>query len=70
MEVSGQLHSPAALPRGNICRHPFDRGWVGTRVGLDAVTKREYPIIVPVPVALITILTELPLLLLGYGQRF
>jgi hypothetical protein len=37
MEVSGQLHVPAALP-------PVPHwigGWVGPRVGLDAVEKRK-----------------------------
>jgi hypothetical protein len=38
MEVSGQLHAPAALPRGE--RAPgtvWIGGWVGFRAGLDAV---------------------------------
>jgi hypothetical protein len=36
MEVSGQLHAPAALP-------PGIGGWVGPRAGLDAVLKRKIP---------------------------
>jgi hypothetical protein len=36
MEVSGQLHFPAALPPGLV-------GWVGPRAVLDAVVKRKIP---------------------------
>jgi hypothetical protein len=36
MEVSGQLHAPAALP-------PEKEGWVGSRAVLDAVVKRKIP---------------------------
>jgi len=36
MEVSGQLHAPAALL-------PVIGGWVGPRAGLDTVSKREIP---------------------------
>jgi hypothetical protein len=42
MEVSGQLHAPAALPKE---RAPFAHcigGWVGPRAGLDAVEKKKY----------------------------
>jgi hypothetical protein len=42
MEVSGQLHSPAYLPPGEIThRTHWIRGWVGPKTGLDAVEKRE-----------------------------
>jgi hypothetical protein len=38
MEVSGQLHAPAALPPV-----PIGAGdWVGPRAGLDAVAKRKF----------------------------
>jgi hypothetical protein len=37
MEVSGQLHSPAALP---TVIH-WIGGWVGPRAGLNAVEKRK-----------------------------
>jgi hypothetical protein len=36
MEVSGQLHAPAALPSGIH----WIGGWVGLRVGLDAGVTR------------------------------
>jgi hypothetical protein len=45
MEVSGQLHAPAALPRGKSPRYPLDRtldgsqsrfGWLGDDKILDA----------------------------------
>jgi hypothetical protein len=42
MEVSGQLHAPAALPPGK--GPPGTRwmgGWVGPRAGLDAVENRK-----------------------------
>jgi hypothetical protein len=42
MEVSGQLHAPAALPPGK--ESPgihWIGGWVGPRAGLDATEKRE-----------------------------
>jgi len=41
MEVSGQLHAPAALlPR----KEPlWMGGWVGPRAGLDTVVKRKIP---------------------------
>jgi hypothetical protein len=43
MEVSGQLHAPAALPQGKSPCYPLDRrgGWVGTRAILDTVVKRK-----------------------------
>jgi hypothetical protein len=44
MEVSGQLHAPAALPPG---KEPpgahWIGGWVGPRAVLDAVVKRKIP---------------------------
>jgi hypothetical protein len=39
MEVSGQLHPPAALPPGTH----WIGGCVGARAGLDAVQKRNIP---------------------------
>jgi hypothetical protein len=36
MEVSDQLHAPAALPPG-VGR------WVGPRAGLDAVVREKFP---------------------------
>jgi hypothetical protein len=44
MEVSGQLHVLATLPRGD--RTPGTHwigGWVGPRASLDAVAKRKIP---------------------------
>jgi hypothetical protein len=42
MEVIGQLHDPDALPLGKEPRSThWIRGWVGPRVGLDAVEKRK-----------------------------
>jgi hypothetical protein len=45
MEVSGQLHAPAALPPGKELLIPIGwiRGWVGPRAVLDAVVKRKIP---------------------------
>jgi hypothetical protein len=44
MEVSGQLHAPAALPPG---KEPPGTHWIGGWVGpgavLDAVVKRKIP---------------------------
>jgi hypothetical protein len=41
MEVSGQLHAPAALPPGKEPPVPIEKGgWVGPRVGLDAVKRK------------------------------
>jgi hypothetical protein len=57
MEVSGQLHTPAALPsRGRAPDTHWIGGWVGTRASLDTVTRKipsllaglEPPIIQPV----------------------
>jgi hypothetical protein len=39
MEVSGQLHTLAALPPGEEPLVPI--GWMGPRAILDAVVKRE-----------------------------
>jgi hypothetical protein len=42
MEVSSQFHDPAALPPGE--RAPGTHwigGWVGLRVGFDAVERRQ-----------------------------
>jgi hypothetical protein len=42
MEVSGQLHAPAALSSGKDPRYLLDRGgWVGPRAVLDTVVKRK-----------------------------
>jgi hypothetical protein len=38
MEMSSQLHAPAALPTGI---GDLIGGWVGPRAGLDAVVKRN-----------------------------
>jgi hypothetical protein len=44
MEVSGQLHAPAALPLGKEHLVPFwIGGWVGLRAVLEAVVKRKIP---------------------------
>jgi hypothetical protein len=43
MEVSGQLHAPAALPQGKIHGTHWIRGWLGPRAVLDAVVKRKIP---------------------------
>jgi hypothetical protein len=40
MEMSGQLHAPAALTPGKQRRVPH---WVGPRVGLNAVAKEKFP---------------------------
>jgi hypothetical protein len=44
MEVSNQLHAPAALLPGKepLGTHRI-RAWVGPRAGLDAVAKRKNP---------------------------
>jgi hypothetical protein len=45
MEVSGQLHAPAALPPGErVSGTHWIGGWVGPRAVLDAVVKRKIPI--------------------------
>jgi hypothetical protein len=42
MEVSGQLHAPAALtPRERAPGTHWIGGWVGPRAVLDAVVKRK-----------------------------
>jgi hypothetical protein len=41
MEVSGQLHAPAALPQGKEAH--WIGGCVGPRAVLDAVVKRKIP---------------------------
>jgi hypothetical protein len=43
MEVSGQLHAPAALPRRKNPGTYWIGGWVGPRASLDAVAKRKIP---------------------------
>jgi hypothetical protein len=42
MDVSGQLHAPAALPPGKELLVPIGV-WVGRRVVPDAVVKRKIP---------------------------
>jgi hypothetical protein len=41
MEVSGQLHTPAA--RGRAPDTHWIGGWVDLRIGLDMVSKRKIP---------------------------
>jgi hypothetical protein len=44
MEVSGQLHAPAALlPRKEPPATHWIGGWVGPRAVLDVVVKRKIP---------------------------
>jgi uncharacterized membrane protein YdcZ (DUF606 family) len=43
MDVSGQLHDPAALPPGKSPWYHWIGGWVGLRAVLDAVLKRKIP---------------------------
>jgi hypothetical protein len=43
MEVSGQLHVPAASPQGKSPWYHWIGGWVGPRTSLDAVVKRKIP---------------------------
>jgi hypothetical protein len=44
MEVSGQLHAPAALPPGGGSPGThWIGGWVSPRAVLDAVVKRKIP---------------------------
>jgi hypothetical protein len=44
LEVSGQLHSPAALPpRERAPDTQWIGGWVGPRAVLDTVVKRKIP---------------------------
>ena len=43
MEVSGQLHAPAALPPGkNLITH-WIGSWVGPSAGMDVKEKEELP---------------------------
>jgi hypothetical protein len=44
MEVSGQLHVPAALPPGKDLRlgTHLVGGWMGPRTGLDALGKSKF----------------------------
>jgi hypothetical protein len=42
MDVSGQLHAPAALHLGNSPGTHWVGGWVGLRAGLEAAEKRKY----------------------------
>jgi hypothetical protein len=47
MEEVGQLHTPAALhPEETATGTHWLRGWVGSRVGLEAVEERK---ILPLP---------------------
>jgi len=39
MEVSGQLHAPAALPLGKSLWYPLDR--IGPTAGLDVVVEQK-----------------------------
>jgi hypothetical protein len=41
MEVSGQLHAPAALPQGKSPQYSLDRRLGGPRAVLDAAVKRK-----------------------------
>jgi hypothetical protein len=43
MEMSGQLHAPAALPQERTPGTNWIGGWVGPRAALDAVVKRKIP---------------------------
>jgi hypothetical protein len=69
MEVSGQLHAPAALSPERIPGTNWIGGWVGPRAGLEAVVERKIPSPIrglnPVRPArsLVVIPTELPRLL-------
>jgi hypothetical protein len=51
MEVSGQLHAPAALPWGRCPRHPLDRrlGGPQTRPGHGGEEKNSLPLLVIEP---------------------
>jgi len=40
VEVSGHLYAPAALPQG-VSRNRLIEGWVGPRVGLEAVARKK-----------------------------
>jgi hypothetical protein len=41
MEVSGQLHAPAALTQVKSPDNHWIGGWVGLKVGLYAVVRRK-----------------------------
>jgi hypothetical protein len=41
MEASGELHTLAALPPGKKPGTHFIGGWVGSKVGLDEMSKRK-----------------------------
>jgi hypothetical protein len=41
MEVSSQVHAPAALPSGRVSSIYYIGVWVGPRAGLDAVEKKK-----------------------------
>jgi hypothetical protein len=56
MEVSGQLHAPTNLLPGKGPQVPTE-GWVGLRVGLDAVTTTSFPN--PMVQEVVNLLTEL-----------
>jgi len=45
MELTGQLHGPAALPRGKSPRYPLDRrlGGPQSRSGRGGEVKNPYP---------------------------
>jgi hypothetical protein len=43
MEVSDQLHAPAALPPGKEPGTHWIGGWVGPRAVLNTVVKRKIP---------------------------
>jgi hypothetical protein len=44
MDVSGQVHAPAAIPRWrDPPRTHWIGGWMGPRAGLDTVAKRKIP---------------------------
>jgi hypothetical protein len=45
MEVSGELHSPAALPRGKSRRYPFYRGGPHSRSGSCEVREKLVPLL-------------------------
>jgi hypothetical protein len=44
MEVSGQLHTLATLPPDSLTATHWIGGWVGPRLGLDAVEKTFIPL--------------------------
>jgi hypothetical protein len=36
LDRDGQIHAPAAFPFSHGPRYPLNRGWIGSRVGLEA----------------------------------